>query len=316
MSTIITPYGPVEALPGAEFHPDGSVRSCIPAIACPLNTPLGVLVPQFTANTQRKRRLPVMLFHPGGRLRNLPLEEQTVVPTPLGPLAAEQVTFHESGALKRLFPLNGTLSGFWTQEDEAGLAAPLALDTPFGPVETPVIGLYFSAQGALRSLTLWPGRTLGVPCPLGTVTTRIGVSFYDSGALRSLEPAAPTVVPTPIGPLTAFDSDAVGVNGDINSLRFRENGSLLGLVTTAHAFDVVQENGRVRRVEPPLRRDPCDGQRLEVGPLALEFTGGRVWIGRAGQSRISAATTDVTEVPFHPPLPSMQRLCTMGAGAW
>ena len=316
MPTIITPFAPVEALPGAECHPDGSVRSCIPAIACPLNTPLGVLVPQFTANTQRKRRLPVMLFHPGGRLRNLPLEEQTVVPTPLGPLPAEQVTFHESGALKRLFPLNGSLSGFCTQEDEASLAAPLALDTPLGPVETPVISLYFSGQGGLRSLTLWPGRNLEVPCPLGAVTARIGVSFYDSGALRSLEPAEPTAVPTALGPLVAFDPDAAGVSGDVNSLRFRENGSLLGLVTTAHAFDVVQENGRVRRIEPPLRRDPCDGQRVEVGPLALEFAGGRVAIGRPGQTRISAAVADVAAVPFHQPLPSMQRFCTMGAGAW
>ncbi|WP_051307290.1 hypothetical protein [Desulfomicrobium escambiense] len=316
MPTITTPYGPVEALPGAEFHPDGSVRSCIPAIACPLITPLGVLVPQFTANTQRKRHLPAMLFYPGGRLRNLPLEEQTVVPTPLGLLPAEQVTFFESGALKRLFPLNGTLSGFWTQEDEAALAAPLALDTPLGPVETAVISLNFSGQGGLRSLTLWPSRTLEVPCPLGAVTARIGVSFYDSGAIRSLEPAAPTAVTTALGPLMAFDADAVGISGDSNSLRFRENGSLLGLVTAAHAFDVVQENGRVRRIEPPLRRNPCDGQSLEVGPLALEFASGRVSIGRPGQPKISAAVTDVTAVPFHQPLPSMQRLCTMGAGAW
>ena len=87
-----------------------------------------------------------------------------------------------------------------------------------------------------------------------------------------------------------------------------------GVEPTAHAFDVVQENGRVRRVEPPLRRDPCDGQRLEVGPLALEFAGGRVTVGRPGQPRVSAAVTDVAAVPFHAPLPSMQRLCTMGAG--
>ena len=40
---------------------------------------------------------------------------------------AEQVSFYESGALKRIFPLNGTLSGYWTQEDEAKLATPLTL---------------------------------------------------------------------------------------------------------------------------------------------------------------------------------------------
>ena len=316
MPTITTPFGPIDALPGAEFHPDGSVRSCIPARACPLETPLGTLVPQFTANTHRKRQLPAISFHPGGMLKNVPLEEQVVVPTPAGPMPAEQVTFHHCGALNRLFPLNGTLSGFWTQEDEARLAVPLALDTPMGPVESIFIAIHFNPGGALRSLTLWPGRTLDVPSPLGSVEARIGVSFFDSGALSSLEPARPTAVLTVLGVLQAFDADAIGICGDANSLRFRENGSLLGLKTAAHAFDVVQENGRVHRLAPLLRRNPCDGKTLEPAPLALDFGGGRVGFTVGQKARVSAAVGDVTALPFHPPLPSLKPLCTHGQGMW
>jgi len=316
MPIIITPFGAIETLPEIEFFPDGSVRSCIAARACPLITPLGMLVPQFTANTLRKRQLPAISFHPNGMIRNLPLEEQILVCTPAGVLPAEQVTFYESGALKRIFPLNGTLSGYWAQEDEARLATPLSVDTPFGPVETLAISLYFSPSGALRSLTLWPGTTLDVPTPLGCIAARVGVSFFDSGVLRSLEPAEPVSVATPVGELLAYDPDAIGICGDTNSLRFRENGSLCGLTSTAHTFDVVLENGRVRRLAPPLRRHPCDGERMEAGPLCLEFRPGVVGISSADLARFSAAVENVTPSRFFLPLPSLSPMCSMGAGKW
>jgi hypothetical protein len=316
MPTIHTPFGPIEALPGAEFHPDGSPRSCIPARACPLETPLGTLVPQYTANTLRRRQMPVVSFHPGGMLRNVPLEDQTVVPTPAGPMPAEQVTLYRDGALNRIFPLNGALSGYWTQEDEVRLAEPLALDTPVGPVEALFIALHFNLAGGLRSMTLWPTETIEVPSPLGSIRARIGVSFFDSGALSALEPAGPTAVRTPLGELLAFDADAIGLCGDACSLRFRENGSLLGLKTAHHAFDVVQENRRVRRIGPALRTNPCDGERIEAAPMALEFGGGRVSFRIADQPRISAAFADVSPAPFHAPLPSLNAACVRKADAW
>jgi hypothetical protein len=316
MPTITTTFGPIEALPGVEFFPDGSVRSCRAARACPLDTLIGTLVPQFNANTLRKRQLPAILFHPNGMIRNLPLEEQVMVPTPLGPLPAEQVTFHDSGALKRVFPLNGALNGYWTQEDELWLAVPMDLETPAGPVRAMILSLYFSPCGSLRSLTLWPGQTIDVPSPLGSVTARIGVSFFDSGAIRSLEPAAPWAVPTPVGEVLAWNPDAIGISGDANSLRFRENGGLLGLMTATNSFDVTLENGRMRRVSPPLRRQPCDAGRMEAGPLALEFGGGVAAFTASNLPRLSVAAAGVAETGFFPPLPSLSVSCAMGGGKW
>ncbi len=316
MPTIQTPFGTLDVLPGPEFFPDGSPRSCIVAGACPLATPLGPLVPQFTANALRKRQLPAISFHQNGMIRNLPLEESTEVATPLGPMPAEQVTFYDTGALKRVFPLNGTLSGYWAQEDEAALAEPMTLDTPIGPVEALIVSVYFGPRGALRSLTLWPGQTVDVPSPVGAVTARIGVSFFDSGALKSLEPATLSAVPTPVGELLAFDPDAVGICGDENSLRFRENGALRGLKTHAHAFDVTLENGRVCRVNPSLRRHPCDGERLEAAPLSLEFGSGRVSLAGAGGVRMTAPVQEVQASRFFLPMQPLAPRCAMGAGKW
>jgi hypothetical protein len=316
MPVITTPFGVLETLPDIEFFPGGAVQSCVVARACALFTPLGSLVPQFNASSLRKRQLPAISFHPNGMIRNLPLEEQVMVPTPLGILPAEQVTFYDSGAVKRVFPLNGTLSGYWTQEDEAAMATPLILHTPIGSVEVKPVCVYFGPAGNLRSLTLWPGTVLDVPTPLGSIRARSGVSFFDSGVLRSVEPAQPVAVPTPLGDLLAFDQDAIGICGDQNSLRFRENGALHGLTTAAHAFEVGLENGRMKSVAPPLRRHPCDGERMEAGPITLEFSPGMVSFMVADAPRLSVKTHGVTASRFFLPLSALSPMCSMGAGEW
>ena len=316
MPVISTPFGTIETLSNTEFFPDGSLRSCIAAKACPLATPLGTLVPQFTAITLRNRQLPPIIFHPNGMIRTLPLEEAAMIPTPLGEMSAEQVTFYDSGAVKRVFPLNGTLSGYWTEEDEAALARPLALDTPMGPVEVLPVCVYFSPGGSLRSLTLWPGTVVDAPTPLGSIPARTGIAFYDSGALRSVEPARPVSVPTPVGELVAFDRHAPGICGDLNSLRFGENGALMGLTTAVHAFDVELENGRRLNLTPPLRRHPCDDEGMEAGPIVLEFRSGRVMFSIAGLPPLSVRADSVTASAFFPPLPSLSPVCSMGRGKW
>jgi hypothetical protein len=316
MPVVTTPFGVLETLPDIEFFSGGAVQSCIAARSCPLSTPLGSLVPQFTASSLRKRQLPAISFHPNGMIRNLPLEEQVTVPTPLGMLPAEQVTFYDTGAVKRVFPLNGTLSGYWTQEDEAAMATPLILDTPIGCARVKPVCVYFGPEGNLRSLTLWPGTVLEVPTPLGNIGARSGVSFFDSGVLRSVEPASPVAVRTPLGELLAFDQDAVGICGDQNSLRFRENGALLGLTTSAHAFEVELENGRRRSLTPPLRRHPCDGERMEAGSITLDFSPGLVSFSFADSPRIKVRTEGVTVSRFFLPLPGLSPMCSMGAGKW
>ena len=148
MPIVETPFGSIEALPNVEYHPSGAVRSCIAAASSPLYAPCGELVPQYRSTALRKRRLPAISFHENGMFRTLPLEEQTQVATPLGTLPAEQVTFHDSGAVHRVFPLNGCLSGYWSQEDEGQLATPLEIHTPAGLVAASLVAVRFPAPAA------------------------------------------------------------------------------------------------------------------------------------------------------------------------
>ncbi len=313
MPTISTSFGPIDALPSVDYFADGAVRSCIATTESPLQTPYGELIPQFTANTFRKRQLPAVSFHSNGMVRTLPLEKQMKVMTPLGIVPAELVTLYENGALKRIFPLNGALSGFWSQEDEMKLASPLSLDTPAGHIEAAVISLYFGPQGSLRSLTFWPEVRLSVPFQGTNLPVRIGLSFYDDGRLSSLEPAAPVSVNTSLGLLYAYDPDAVGITGDNNSLCFTKTGMIKSLRTVSHAFDVAQGEELPVRVEPPIRCNPCDGETREPTPLQVTFDARHVFFEAEGMKPVNARIDSVTASRFHLPFQTLSPTCTMGS---
>lgn len=276
MHTLDTAYGPISATGTVERFPNGALRSCTPCAETVLATPWGPLVPQHSTDDLRRRTVQSLRFHENGALRHLPLERPALIETPAGALEAELVTFHPDGSLHRAFPLNGKLSGYWTEADEGGLARPVTLATPLGPLTARLIGACFAPGGELLSLTLWPGETLRVPTPVGLLDARIGVSFRPDGSLRSLEPARPQGVPTPIGPVQAYDPDAVGVCGDVNSLAFAPDGSVERVASSLTGLAASRDGGPEIAIEPEIRESICgDGER-EVTPLRLKFGRGVV----------------------------------------
>lgn len=274
MDNITTRYGGLAVTGAVERFADGGVMSCTPAAAAVLHTPCGGLTPQFTTDDLRRRTVQALSFHPTGALRAVPLERATRIETPAGPVMAELVTFHPDGSLARVFPLNGKLSGMWTQEDEGALAEPVRFDTPLGPVEKRVIGLSFDPAGNMLSLTLWPGETLEVSTPQGTMTARVGVAFRPDGTLRSLEPAKPLPVETPAGRIMAYDLDAIGICGDVNSLAFAPDGTVERVRTNLTGIRAEAQDGGKLAFMPELRESLCGDGDKEITPLELAFRPG------------------------------------------
>lgn len=272
METLQTRYGMIPVTGFVEYFEDGSVMSCAPAGEFVFDTPYGPLTAQHSTDDLRRRTVQAVSFHPGGGLRALPLERPTVIPTPAGPMSAELVTFHPDGSLSRVFPLNGKLSGYWTQEDEGRLSTPVELDTPLGSISAHLIAARFHPQGALLSLTLWPGEALEVATPFGPMTARVGVSFRPDGSLRSLEPARPQSVPTKAGFIQAYDLDAVGISGDLNSLAFAQDGSVERISTTLSRVVAKGPGDQELAFTPVYRESLCgDGEREPV-PMQLAFS--------------------------------------------
>ncbi len=272
MEILRTALGDIPATGVVERFADGGIMSCTPSGEARLETCCGALVPQFTTDDLRRRTVQTVSFHPNGNVRALPLERPTEICTPAGPLTAELVTFHPDGSLCRVFPLNGKLSGMWTETDEAGLASPLRVVTPLGAVQKKLIGLRFDPAGHLLSLTMWPGETLDVPTPQGVLRARTGVAFRPDGALRSLEPARPQPVETPAGNVMAYDLDAIGVCGDVNSLEFSKDGAVCRVRTNLSRLVAEGPSGSRRVFEPSLRESLCGDSDSEITPLSIEFT--------------------------------------------
>jgi hypothetical protein len=271
MHTVDTRYGPIATAGVVERFADGTVKSCSPAAECPLATPYGALTPQFTTDDLRRRTVQSLSFHQNGVVRHLPLERGAPVRTPAGDLTAELLTFHPDGSLHRIFPLNGKLSGMWSETDEGQLARPATLRTPLGPLTARFIGASFAPGGELLSLTLWPGETLRVATPVGGIEARIGLSFRPDGSLRSLEPARPQPVPTTAGMVQAYDLDAVGVCGDVNSLAFGPDGCVERVSSSLTGIVAERDDGPELVIEPFIRESLCGDGEHEVTPLRLKF---------------------------------------------
>jgi hypothetical protein len=194
-------------------------------------THAGELIPAFTETNRRKNKYSVE-FYKGGMIKAVALDEVQEISTPIGEFPAELITFFQTGELKRFFPLDGKISGMWSEQEEKAMGIPLSFEFPFTSFTAIINGVAFYKSGGIRSVTLFPGETICIATKYGEIETRNGFSLYESGCLESLEPASPVQIKTPSGTITAFDPNAVGINADINSLVFDEGGDFKSFTMT------------------------------------------------------------------------------------
>ena len=255
-----------------DYYSSGQVRGWVPSkpwSACWAGVRL---IAQYEEEAPRRVFIPPVCFHQDGSLKSLTLQTPVILPTPVGPLPAERITFHSNGALRRVFPTAGKPHATWTDADEREHSPIVHLDTPIGVLETRLIGACFYAGGQLRSLTLWPGETVALPTPLGTLPARIGIAFHQSGTLRSFEPGRPLTLPTPVGDITAFNALAVGIHGDANSVEFTPRGQLATLLTETCRIELLDANGEVVAHHGPGEiPSRCEEEATEKVPLRIEF---------------------------------------------
>lgn len=265
----------LEGVARVEYYPEGGLKECILSLPNTLQTPIGPLVPQYETDVERRKFTDSFSCFESGVLKSVALHEQTEVPTPLGPMPAELVTFYESGAVNRVFPQNGRISGFWSEENEYQIAPVLTLKLPYGDISMKLISLHFYESGMIKGITIWPRDHLDVPTPVGNLRVRTGISFYESGAIKSVEPGRVTLVDTPIGPLKAFDLDAVGISADQNSLCFTEEGGIESLKTAGSEVLVETPDGRNLLYQPATFLSHFDDSK-RIEPMVVRFQNGSV----------------------------------------
>lgn len=284
MSEVTTKYGTLKGATYASRYPNGTVRDCILIEPNQIDTPYGPLVPQYLDDGQRRKRIKPLSFHPNGNLKNVPLDSPALIKTSIGAFPAELVTFYENGGLCRIFPLDGNLTGFWTEEDEYSLAEEFEFAFSFVKFKQRIISLHFYESGAVKSLTIWPKDTITLQSPLGTVTARIGISLYEDGTLKSLEPSKPLTVQTQLGQIVAYDHSAHGIHADRNSLSFTKEGKVESVVTSANVITVRNPKGETAVYQPGMQPDMFNPERLEVVPMRINFQGNMVCFENEGNA--------------------------------
>lgn len=274
MSSYLTQYGELKAVSVYGEYADSRLKDCVTNEKADLQTPFGLLTPQFEHSGVRRKHIYSVSFFQNGRMSRIALNEQTEVKTPIGKLPAELITFYENGSIKRLFPLNGQISGYWGEEDEYGLAEEFSFSFVFGDFKAKIIGVCFYEDGNIQSLTFWPKEVIPIKTPLGQHPVRIGLSLYPDGSIQSFEPARPINVMTPIGLVNSFDVSANGITGDRNSINLTEDGKIKSLTTSSMRITVTGPN-RTKAHSPSYIKGMID-RELFFEPLKISFENDKV----------------------------------------
>jgi antitoxin component YwqK of YwqJK toxin-antitoxin module len=293
MRVVDTKYGILQGITLFELYSNGSLKECVLNKANLLRTPYGPLIPQYQNDGVRRKYVKSLSFYPDSTLKSISLQKAIKIQTSIGTFPAELVTFHPNGEIKRLFPVNGKISGFWSEEEEYQLAPELEFHFPFGAFKRKIIGIQFYENGAVKSLTFWPRDNVMLDSPVGPIETRIGFSLYPDGRLKTLEPAKPVSVPTPIGEIEVFNVDAVGIHGDTNSLGFTEDGKVRELVTSTEQIAVTRDHYQFV-YQPGLKPSLFDDEKLDTVPLKIEFDEEHVRFGG-----LESARYDIKQYDFN-----------------
>lgn len=272
MNELLTKYGIIKGISSAEFYPDNKIKECKLNMYNEIITPFGKMIPLYEDNGVRCKYISSLKFYENGNLRSISLQKPCSIKTSMGELPAELILFYENGNVKRIFPLNGKITAYWTEDNEYDLAEEFEFNFQFGNFKKKIINIKFFETGNIKSITFWQKDSITINTPIGIAEARIGISLYESGKIKSLEPAKPLQLMTPIGLITAFDTKAVGINGDENSLSFNENGDVSSLITSANRIEVSDDKGNISTFCPQLKPSLLNPNVMEVVPLKIQFT--------------------------------------------
>lgn len=250
---------------------DGSLDTVMVGEKVLLNSMVGKLVPRYTIDEQSRKKEAPVKFYKSGQLKSLPLEDATEIDTSIGKINAELLTFYPGGALKRLFPLNGKITGYWTEENEYELAEFIEIPTSVGNLTVKPIYLQFFESGELESIGFWPRERVNIKIAQGEIGIRKGISFYRSGALKGFEPAEEIQLQTGIGAIKVYDPDPNGLFAENNAVRFYENGKIQSVSTASNQVSVKTPEGEEYTFTPDTVVSYCDDSAFFISPMRILF---------------------------------------------
>lgn len=252
------------------YYPSGTLQGCGFLNRQRIKTKSGILVPKFEIEASRDKNRSSITFYETGEINSVYLQEQTPVITPIGQKKVELISFYEDGSVKRIFPRYGQMSGFWSQEEECNLIERDDCVVAENVISAKISCYYFYPSGKIKSLTFAPFEKVSIKVAGQKINIRNGISFYESGAVKSIEPSEMAEISTPIGTILAYDNLAVGITADQNSLVFYENQKICRLKTIWSGIEI-EDEVKKQSFFPEKRRSLLNYEKFELVPLELKF---------------------------------------------
>ena len=273
MNYFLKEYGELKGITIAEKYSSGEMESFKVDELNKIIINNVIYIPSYSLNDERKKDYPSIKLYKSGKIKSLDLEEKTSISVLGREYNVEKVVFYESGELKRLFPLNGKISGYWSEDDEYNLAEEYNFDFKFAKFKAKVISIEFFKSGIIKSITLWPNDKIQLKYNDQLINVHTGFSVYENGKLETCEPVIPTSILTPIGSIEAYDPNSIGIHGENNSLKFNNDGTVKALTTSTNIIKIIDRKGKKYIYSPKEVLLYTNSINNDIIPVSLEFYG-------------------------------------------
>ena len=241
-----------------------------------LKTPYGDLIPNATYSDVRKKNRESVTYYEDGSLESVYLEEPQPIETAVGTIDAELITFYPDGTIKRLFPLYGQLSGYWTETEEYELLKEQSVEL-FGKVRSiKPLCICFFPGGGIKTLTIWPRSELYIDTKYGPIKTQFGFELTEDGRLKSIEPAFGEKIVTEYGVIYPYDPANYRLHAEGNSLCFDENGNITQFKTIKNKIEIREQQEAIV-LKPVFETDFLTGNKV-IRAMEVSFREKRVQI--------------------------------------
>lgn len=257
-------------LSNIELFSDGSVRSGFPKQEYHFNTDYGTFKAQHTNDDARKQTINSLEFFECGNLRKISLEKQTTVQTIHGEIPAELILFYNSKEIRKIFPLNGKITGYWSEKDEYKLADQLEFIIDDIHIKGKFINIEFYENQALKSLLLWPNETMELDINNEKIKIKNKITFYENGKIKSIEPVKSVLVDTVIGKINVFNTASSGL-GYGSTVIFDESGNIKELNTSSDKFEIKKDSELIAAIEPEMQPSMCNDKILVPQAINIKF---------------------------------------------
>lgn len=238
-----------------------------------------VLIPSYTIGDSRKRESSSITLYKTGEIKSIYLEKSTAIDVGGYSFNVEKIIFYKSGKVKKIFPLDGKITAYWTEDDEYNTAEVYNFNVNHINYSGKLISMKFYEDEKIKSITMWPKDRISIEHNNLLIENRIGLSFYPNGNLMTCEPSKPIYISTPIGKIKSYDINSIGIHGEDNSLKFNEDGTIKALKTSTDVIVAVNNNSGCLKVHEPKLVTPYSNSDLkELITVDIEFCGNNVII--------------------------------------